>query len=111
MRAGLERLRHDPEKEDKLVAYSRADAEFHSLLLEKAGNLVLKNMMEVVNAHLQLIRLRTVVLPGRARQTVAEHEKVLEALEQGDEKAAEELMRHHIRSVREDAIRNIHRME
>ena len=49
LRVGLERLKGDPGKEDKLVAYSKADTEFHSVLLEKAGNLVLKSMMEVLS--------------------------------------------------------------
>ncbi len=65
---------------------------------------MLTYMMEIVNAHLQIIRLRTVVLPGRARKTVEEHYKVLEAIEKGDAKAAERLMRRHIESVRNDAI-------
>jgi DNA-binding GntR family transcriptional regulator len=68
---------------------------------------MLKNMMEIVNAHLQIIRLRTVVIPERAQRTVKEHEQILEAIENRDATSAEELMRKHVRSVREVALRNI----
>jgi DNA-binding GntR family transcriptional regulator len=64
-------------------------------------------MMEIVNAHLQIIRLRTVVIPERAQKTVEEHQQILKAIENGDAATAEELMRKHVRSVREVALRNI----
>ena len=85
--------------------------EFHSLLLEACKNDVLRNMMEIVNSHLQVIRLRTVVLPGRAKQTVKEHYKILEAIEKKDALSAESMMRKHVESVRKDALENIDLME
>ena len=63
--------------------------------------------MEMINVHLQIIRLRTVVIPHRAQKTVSEHYRILEAIENGDADAAEELMRQHVRSVREVALKNI----
>lgn len=107
----LEKISSSPEENSKLLKYARADVEFHSLLLDVSNNQMLQNMMGVVNAHLQLIRLRTVVLPGRAQKTVEEHYKILEAVEKGNEEAAEELMRKHIQSVRNDMIKNIGSME
>ncbi len=67
-------------------------------------------MMETVNTHLQIIRLRTVVLPGRAKKTVKEHYDILKVIEQGNAEKAEMLMRKHIKSVRTDAVRNIEAM-
>ncbi len=94
----------------QLAKYTHADIEFHALLLEACDNQMLRNMMQVVNAHLQLIRLRTVVLPGRARKTVQEHFKIMEAVNRRDPDQAEDLMRRHIRSVREVALKNIDAM-
>lgn len=68
---------------------------------------MLQNMMKTVNTHLQIIRLRTVVLPGRAKKTVDEHYEIIEAIERRDEKKAEALMRKHIASVRQDALGHI----
>ena len=107
----LERISSTPEEDGHLQKYTNADVEFHSLLLDASNNHMLQNMMGIVNAHLQIIRLRTVVLPGRAKKTVEEHYRVLEAIEKGNAKAAERLMRKHIESVRNSAIRNIELME
>jgi DNA-binding GntR family transcriptional regulator len=81
--------------------------DFHASLLSASNNQMLKSMMEIVNAHLQIIRLRTVVIPERAQKTVKEHHQILKAIEKGDANAAEELMRKHVRSVRDVALRNI----
>lgn len=106
----LRKISSVPDEKRHLVKYTRADVEFHSLVLDACQNQMLQNMMEIVNAHLQIIRLRTVVLPGRAKKTVQEHYQILEAIEKNDPKAAEELMRKHVESVRNDAIRNIEAM-
>jgi DNA-binding GntR family transcriptional regulator len=107
----LEKINAIPEEDGHLMEYTKADIEFHSLLLEASKNQMLQNMMETVNAHLQIIRLRTVVLPGRAKKTVEEHYPILEAIKKGDAKAAEKWMRKHIESVRNSAIKNIDLME
>jgi len=107
----LERISSFPEEDGHLQKYTNADIEFHYVLLDASNNEMLQNMMGIVNAHLQIIRLRTVVLPGRAKKTVEEHYRVLEAIEKGDAKAAERSMRKHIESVRNSAIRNIELME
>ena len=71
---------------------------------------MLQNMMATTNTHLQIIRLRTVVLPGRAKKTVAEHYEILKAIETGDEDRAETMMRKHVESVRRDSIKNLKSM-
>jgi DNA-binding GntR family transcriptional regulator len=47
------------------------------------------------------------VIPERAQRTVKEHQQIFKAIETGDATSAEELMRKHVRSVREVALRNI----
>jgi DNA-binding GntR family transcriptional regulator len=100
-----------PDEKRFLTQYTKSDVKFHLLLLEAACNRMLQQMMETVNTHLQIIRLRTVVLPGRAKKTVAEHYLILEAMQKQDEKAAETLMKRHIESVRIDALNHIDAME
>ena len=107
LRKALEKVSTIPEKDRELINYTRSEVEFHSLLLGASNNRMLKNMMEIVNAHLQIIRLRTVVLPERAQKTVNEHHQILKAIEKRDADAAEELMRKHVRSVRDVALKNI----
>ena len=106
----LERIRSIPDEDRYLMKYTQSDIQFHSILLEACRNSMLKNMMATVNTHLQIIRLRTVILPGRAKKTVEEHYEILKAVETGDEIKAETVMRKHVASVRRDAIQNIEHM-
>jgi DNA-binding GntR family transcriptional regulator len=107
LRKALEKVSAIPEKDRELTHYTRSEVDFHALLLDASNSQMLKNMMEIINAHLQIIRLRTVVIPERAQKTVKEHQQILQAIEDGDADAAEELMRKHVCSVREVALRNI----
>ena len=107
LRKSLEKVSDLPEKNRDLINYTRSEVDFHSILLSAGNNQMLKNMMEIVNAHLQIIRLRTVVIPERAQRTVKEHQQILKAIEKRDAVSAEQLMREHIRSVREVALKNI----
>ena len=107
LRKSLEKVSDLPEKNRDLINYTRSEVDFHSILLSASNNQMLKNMMEIVNAHLQIIRLRTVVIPERAQRTVKEHQQILKAIEKRDAVSAEQLMREHIRSVREVALKNI----
>jgi DNA-binding GntR family transcriptional regulator len=107
LRKALEKVSTLPEKDRDLINYTRSEVDFHAILLSASNNQMLKNMMEIVNAHLQIIRLRTVVIPERAQKTVGEHQQIFKAIENGDTTSAEELMRKHVQSVREVALKNI----
>ncbi len=106
----LEKIRPIPDADRNLMKYTQSDIRFHSVLLETCQNRLLQNMMDTVNTHLQIIRLRTVVLPGRAKKTVDEHFDIMKAIEANDAQKAEILMRKHIKSVRVDALKNIDQM-
>jgi len=107
LRRCLKEISSTDERDDRLLKYTPADVQFHALLLEACNNPLLKSMMETVNSHLQMVRLRTVALPGRPEQTVREHYEILEAVEQGNPILAEKSMRKHVESVRRDVLKNI----
>ncbi len=107
LRKAIEKVSSIAEEDRDLINYTRSEVDFHSILLSASNNQMLKNMMDMVNAHLQIIRLRTVVIPERAQKTVKEHQQIFDAIEKGDADSAEELMRKHVRSVREVALKNI----
>jgi len=110
LRSCLEKLRATPEEERHVIEYTDSELEFHDLLRKKCPNQMLRRMMEMVNARLQIIRLRTVVLPGRAQKTLDEHAAILEMIEKGNAEEAELLMRRHVISVRTMALENIDAM-
>mgnify|MGYP002640474826 CR=1 FL=1 len=107
----LEKISSANGENNKLLKYTPADVEFHTTLLEASDNELLNNMMESVNVNLQMVRLRTVALPGRPEQTVKEHYDILAAIEKRDSTLAEKLMRKHVASVRKDALKNMSLMK
>ncbi|MBU0544520.1 MAG: GntR family transcriptional regulator [Proteobacteria bacterium] len=103
----LKRIKSKPDTEQELMKFTNSETEFHALLLSASKNKILINMMKNINYHLQIIRLRTVAVPGRAKKTVEEHSRLLEIIESGDKEASEELMRQHIRSVFEVLVNDL----
>jgi DNA-binding GntR family transcriptional regulator len=71
---------------------------------------MLQQMMEVVNARLRIIRLRTVVMTGRPQKTLDEHTAILEMIEQRKAEKAELMMKRHVISVKTTALENIDAM-
>ncbi len=110
IRGVLDKIDATSDEEQNLTKYTNHDIEFHRLLLESCNNQMLTNMMGTINSHLQIIRLRTVGFPGRAKKTVSEHYKILAAIEKKDHLTAEKLMQQHISSVRKSALQNIEAM-
>lgn len=74
------------------VAYSKSDAEFHSLVYEASGNELLKNS-------LQLLRFKALPLNFEIKKILKDfiefHFEILEAFRNGDTKNAEAGMRRH----------------
>ena len=106
----LDKIDAVPDDATNHLKFTQADREFHDLLLGAYKNKILKNMMKVVEAHLQIIRLRTVVIPGRAKRTVQEHKDILKAIEEKNAEQAEILMKRHIKSVRDAAVEHMEAM-
>lgn len=110
LRESLDKLRATPEEARHVIEYNDSELEFHGLLLKRCPNQMLKQMMEMVNARLQIIQLRTVVLPGRAQKSLDEHAEILGIIEKRNAEEAERLMRKHVISVRTMALANIDAM-
>ena len=96
----LDRIDQLPDDDRFLHEYHESEIEFHAMLLAASRSKILEMIMGTVLTHLQLIRVNTVSVPGRARKSVREHYQILEEIAAGHEGRAEDLMRQHIASVR-----------
>lgn len=92
---------------ERSLEYTQADLDFHTLIIRESKNILLMNLMNILNDHIQMLRLRTVALKGRPEHSLLEHIKIIEALERRDSVLAELLMKEHIRNVRESVLKNI----
>ncbi|WP_405793960.1 FadR/GntR family transcriptional regulator [Streptomyces sp. NBC_01506] len=75
------------------ITFSRADAEFHSLLIQLAGNRMLEHLSGIVSAALQVSGGPVTGCDRPTDASLAHHARIVEALAAGDAQAAESAMR------------------
>ena len=83
-------------KNGDMESIVRTDTEFHDLLYQASRN---KRLVGIIsNLREQLTRFRTTSMsyPGRLKATLEEHRNIVEAIAQGDEKAARKAAEHHM---------------
>ncbi len=79
---------------------------FHDLIIDTLGNELLSNVHRVNSIKIRIIRGReTRILPELIQNVVAEHMRIIEALEKRDEEAAVNALESHIDSARKRALR------
>ena len=84
-----------------LVAYSEQNARLHALILRAARDETLDRMLASLNYALVRYQFRTVLVPGRVEESVAEHERIVAALQARDPARAEHTARRHVARIRE----------
>lgn len=78
----------------------QVDLEFHRYLRELAGNRRLKALLQNLQDQIRIVFATSITIPGRRQKAVAEHLKILAAIERRDPEAAERAAREHIAEVR-----------
>lgn len=77
-------------------AYYRVNHQFHSLVQTLAANRWLERATSDLRKFLRLLRGRQLKSPGRLQASLAEHRRLLAALQAGDAVTAEHEMQHHL---------------
>ena len=108
VRAAVMSATHYREENDK-ANYIRADAAFHTTLVEASSNSRLRKILENMRNQMLIVRARTFELSSHI--SVKQHLTILEALEQGKREDAARLMAEHIRTVRARLISYIREHE
>ncbi|MEV6395845.1 FCD domain-containing protein [Streptomyces sp. NPDC051907] len=75
------------------ITFSRADAEFHSLLIQLAGNRMLEHLSGIVSAALQVSGGPVTGCDRPTEVSLTHHARIVDALAAGDAHAAESAMR------------------
>jgi len=79
--------------------YIQKDFEFHTALARFSKNELLSDMVETINTQIKRFLILSVTLQENSTIAIQEHLKVVEALEQGEQSLAEELMKEHVVGV------------
>lgn len=78
------------------AGFYQSDADLHELILSFTGFTRLSRLAESSWVHVNRARRLILPTPGRLEQTLAEHHKIVAALEAHDALAAREAARHHL---------------
>jgi|SRR5919201_455014 DNA-binding GntR family transcriptional regulator len=100
LRAILARMRERLDAGD-LLGVSSFNAALHSRILEISRHATVARLVESLNSQLVRFQYRTILVPGRAERSFAEHTAVVDAIASGDPDAAEGAMRLHLSHVTE----------
>lgn len=98
LRALVARMRAATEAGDALGA-SDLGHQLHRRIQEISGQVTALRTIERLRGQLVRHQFRLALRPGRARQSLAEHAALVEAVASGDPAAAEAAMREHLRQV------------
>jgi GntR family transcriptional regulator, transcriptional repressor for pyruvate dehydrogenase complex len=84
---------------ENLEVLSERDAQFHVAIAEASQNLVLVRVMLTLLDLLAASRRETLIIPGRARRSLEDHERILRGIHDQDPDEAQYAMLDHLNSV------------
>ena len=85
-------------KDKNQKKYLHYNSQFHTLLLEVAGNKALNQIINILRKQVALYRSTSLALPKRMAKSFEEHAELLEALKKRDPEKAEKIMRMHLKN-------------
>ena len=92
-----EREAADTDNPDIRVGHLQSlDADFHDLIFQGSGSKILRNMLTSINHYTRSARIVSLSMPGRSKNVLQEHARILEAILRRDGAEAHEQMRAHI---------------
>ena len=84
-----------------LGGYSRCNQQLHQVSYSACSNRSAAELLCSVKARISRFDLKTILLPGRDRQSLAEHAALCQALREGDPERAEALAAAHVEGIQE----------
>ncbi len=80
---------------DHIDEYSEANIAFHQAIIRLSGSNLMGRTIENLFIHVRAIRKMTISQQDRAARSIADHMRIIEALERRDTELAERLVRQH----------------
>lgn len=86
--------------EKQLIEYSKCNQEFHSIIHKSCPNELAVEMSQTLKNQMSKYNTKTILVPGRSNESLAEHQAILDAIKANDADLAELKMKQHILNVR-----------
>jgi DNA-binding GntR family transcriptional regulator len=91
-----------------LLGYSEGNAALHAAIIASARHETAARLISGLRGQMVRFQFRTILVPGRASHSLAEHTAIVDAIAGHDPDAAEKAMRHHLGHV-ETALSHVAR--
>jgi len=91
--------------EDSISSYAHQNIRFHNLIIQASQNRKLIAIIPNLFDQMDMVRLHTIVLPGRARKSLSEHSAIIRHIEKGSAQTAEKELRAHIADLRQAVLK------
>lgn len=101
----LRELFYQEQQQQDPVALAQTNRAFHNAIYQAAHNRYLLKSLNSLRDSMALLGATTYSLPSRSLAALAEHQLILQAIENGDSVAAEKAAREHIRAAQQARIR------
>ncbi len=101
----LRELFQQEQQQQDPAALAQTNRAFHNAIYQAAHNRYLLKSLNSLRDAMALLGATTYSLPSRSESALAEHQRILEAIEQGDSVVAEKAARDHIRAAQRARIR------
>ena len=98
---------NEPFAEADIQRYAEEDFKFHQMIVALSDAQRLIKMISTLYDHIRIFRLTTVGLSSRMKSSLADHWDLIEAFRRKASEEAEQMMRQHVRHVREGVMENI----
>jgi len=86
--------------------YSLKNREFHDVIYVASTNVQAVEIIQMIKTQLNRYHFRTILVPGRTKESLMEHKAILDALKDRDSHAADQAIRTHIAHIRETINKN-----
>jgi len=90
--------------ENSIQNYSLQNVRFHHLVIQASQNRRLITLIQNLYDQMDMVRLHTIILPGRAKKSLAEHWTIIRLIEKKKGDQAEKFLRAHIRDLRKAVL-------
>jgi len=92
-------------KDGDLQTYSENNRKFHKVIYNAAHHEITTDMILEIKNQMLKFQIRTMNVPGRAKQSLQEHENILEAIKKRDLEQAKAATSAHLHGVLQTAIK------
>lgn len=105
----IELITIDTESAKTQNEFIYADRRFHEYIYNKSGNEILKATMRNLNDIIRYFGLVSIDNPGRTKETVDEHTKIIDALKMNNKEEAIRSMKNHMIQTEKSIVRRFER--